>query len=118
MPITIRTLRDETAYPPEIKAYPALGTRKIVSPESGSFSSNYRIISSRVIIKDAFGNVAKDETYFVEVREAMGNSVECSLLHDGACKGLLPGEYTFSITATLSDGSEHIVVEDIAYTQK
>ena len=117
LPITIRALRDDTVYEPVVNVYPAPGTSEIKSPERGSFSSNFRIMSTHLVIKDLEGNVVKDEIVFTKGRE-INNKVELGMLHDGITKGMEPGDYTFTITATLSNGSEHIIVENMAYTQK
>ena len=118
VPITIRALREEMDCTSKVNVYPAMGASEITTPESGSYSANFRLISSRVIIKDQAGNVVKDETYFLDSRDNFENKVSCALLHMDVCKGLEAGTYTFSIIATLSDGSVHTVVENVAYQQK
>jgi len=117
LPITIRALRDDTVYEPVVNVYPAPGTSEIKNPERGSFSSNYRVMSTYLVIKDLEGNVVKEMTFFTKGRE-INNKVELAMLHGNATQGVAPGQYTFTITAMLSDGNEYVIVEDVAYEQK
>ena len=117
LPITIRALREENVAERAVNVYPAAGTSEIKGPERGNFSATYRILSTHLVIKDLAGNVVKEDTFFTRGREAYVK-VELGMLHDGATKDLAPGQYTFTITAMLSDGSEHVIVEDLAYEKK
>jgi len=116
LPITIRTLREDTVYEPTVMVSTTEGKGGLTHPERGGYSSNYRILSSQVIIKDATGNVVRDKVFFTTGRE-INNKASLALLHAGVTEGLEPGDYTFSVIATLSDGSVHTVVENLAYQQ-
>ena len=117
LPITLRVLREDKVYEPTITVSTSEGNGGLDHPERGGYSSNYRIMSSQVIIKDADGNTVKDKVFFVEGRE-INNKVSLALLHAGVTDDLTPGTYTFSVIATLSDGSQHIVVENVAFQKK
>ena len=117
LPITIRALREESELEPAVNVYPAAGTTEITSPDWGSFSATHRILSTHLVIKDLEGNVVVDDIFFTRGREAF-TKVEFGMHHDGATKNMAPGEYTFSVTATLSTGDEFVIVENLTYTQK
>jgi len=117
IPITIRALREETVLTPTINVYPAAGNSEITSPESGSFSSAYRITSTHLVIKDVSGNIVKDETCHNSHTNG-DKKITLALQYDGITKDLAPGQYTFTITAALSDGSVHTVAEDLAFEKK
>ena len=118
IPITMRPLREDKDFPPYIQMAPDGGNSEITAPERGSFSSNYRILSSQVIVKDGDGTILVDNTAFALGRSQQNNKVEMSLAHDGITKDLAPGEYTFTVIATLSDGSVHYLVQDRVFQKK
>ena len=117
LPITIRVLREDKVYEPTVTVSTTDGKGSLIHPERGGYSSNYRILSSQVIIKDPTGNVVRDQVFFTEGRE-INNKVSLALLHAGVTEDLEPGSYTFTVIATLGDGSVHVVVEDVAYQQR
>ena len=118
VPITIHALRKE-----EIPAAYAEAKLEITKPDFGVISSNYRIQSTTVTIKDAAGNVVYDKQAFVGIDLAYPDfrapltTVNLSDDHFNATAKLAPGEYTFTVKVLLANGEVHTIAENVSYTK-
>ena len=95
---------------------------EITDPSFGVITSNYRIQSTTVTVKDAEGNAVYRKQAFVGVDlgypENRGALTTVNLSDDHYdAKNLKPGEYTFTVTVLLANGEIHTVAEDVAYTK-
>ena len=124
LPITIRAMRDSTVSSPLVGTYPMGEVNLIVSPSNGGIYSNYRILNTTVTVKDSNGRIVYDKLAFVgstgeyDIFRGVGTTVELSTYHADAVKNLPAGTYTFTVQATLSNGSVHTVVKDQVYQKK
>ena len=115
IPITIHALRKEEMPAPYVKA-----AMEITDPSFGVITSNYRIQSTTVTVKDAEGNVVYDKQAFVGVDlgypENRGALTTVNLSDDHYdVKTLMPGTYTFTVRVLLANGETHTIVEDQGY---
>ena len=121
LPITIRALQQEDMPEAFVAEYPESREDYALTPASGRIYSNYRIQSTTVTVKDASGNVVYDQTVFTgtdgvyESYRGANTTVHLATYHSAAMDGQSAGTYTFTVQATLSNGSTHTVVENQTY---
>lgn len=118
LPITIHALRREEMPEPYVKT-----PLEITDPAFGVISTNYRIQSTTVTVKDASGAVVYDKQAFVGVDLAYPDfrgeltTVNLSEGHYASTEILPSGEYTFTVTVLLANGETHTVAENVSYTK-
>lgn len=114
IPITIRALQQEQMPEPYVQG-------EITSPADGRITSNYRIQSTQVTVKDSSGQVVYDKQAFVAVDAGYPDNrgpLTAARLEDGhyaAMAEAAPGDYTYTVKVLLANGQTHTVVEDEAY---
>ncbi len=117
IPITIRALQQEDIPAPYV-------TGEITSPVKGAISSNYRIQSVSLMVKDKGGTVVYDKQAFVGVQygypDLRGLLMDARLedYHGDAMKNAAPGDYTYTVQVLLANGEIHTVAENAAYTHQ
>ena len=117
IPITIRALQDEQIAAPYV-------TAEIESPLKGKISSNYRIQSVQLTVKDSAGKAVYDEQAFVGVQyeypDFRGLLMDAKMedYHANALKNAAAGQYTYTVQVLLANGEIHMVAENAAYTHK
>ena len=121
LPITIRALRQEEVPESFAQIYPSISGAPEITPIKGKIYSNFRILSTTVTVKDSTGR----EVYHEEVLtgsdgvyenfRGVNTTVELQDHHGHAMNGLSAGNYTFTVQLTLSDGTNHTVVENQTY---
>ena len=121
LPITIRALRQEEVPESFVAPYPEIGKEMVITPISGRVYSNFRILSTTVTVKDSTGREVYHEEVFTgsdgvyENFRGANTTVELQDHHSHAMNGLSAGNYTFTVQLTLSDGTNHTVVENQSY---
>lgn len=121
LPVTVRALQQETMPEAFAVEYPESTDTYALTPTAGRLYSNYRIQSTTVTVKDSAGVVVYDREVFTGtdgVYESFRGSntiVHLSTYHNNAMDGLPAGTYTFTVQATLSNGSVHTIAENQTY---
>ncbi len=117
LPITIRALRSEYVKPAYTTQY---ANNPVVSPVSGKFYCNYRVIRSTVTVTDASGQVLFDNTAYTgvtddqEIARNEHTSVDLQEAH-GEAFAAAAGNFTdgttyyFTLKILISDGSTRTV---------
>lgn len=122
IPITIPAMRNETVAESVLLTYPAADMRQITGPFSGSYCSNYRIVSTLLTVRDSAGNTVLETEVFTGVSSygsvfrGRNNIVNLEELPADTLQDLAPGSYTVTLAAKLSSDTIMTVVENIPYT--
>ena len=121
IPITIPALRSETVAEPVLLTYPAADMQQITGPFSGSYCSNYRIVSTLLTVRNSAGNPVLETEVFTGVSSygsiyrGRNNTVNLEDLPADTLQDLAPGSYSVTLEAKLSTGDIMTVAENIPY---